>query len=443
MSTENPDTDELSALEAVQDPERLRHRLEGLEASRIDKTREATGDSRAHTVGENMRRAFGFRRFGNVLEDLERMDHPAIEDGSHQIVEHPRAFLDHLIHLDDLDKIRLEHGEFDGLPKERRAVFEWLADRPEIRRDMRLGGTDWLMYGPKGSGKSTASHALGVIRQLEVNRDAVVWRGSSSRSEWLPLRPWARVCLPAGVEDEAVLDPPVDDMDPIPIDLEAAVWEVEEYTSIRDLNHNVLQEGCFHVVYPDPRFRGADRAYQEASEIPNLEHYTSREARELDDQDDRTPVEMWWFAWVIDKIDHGPPMWTKWVCDEVGNLMPEHASNDYHNLYKRIEALRNKYVDARRNKFSLGGIGHDLDDLHHLLQKKLRWRITMSGIDNPTGEVKGMGEAPMDRNYTGHMVLGEALSWNKQTHAPISWSDTPERFKVPGQLHIRFPEVSA
>ncbi len=35
--------------------------------------------------------------------------------------------------------------------------------------------------------------------------------------------------------------------------------------------------------------------------------------------------------------------------------MPEHASNDYHRLYDRIAALRDKYVDARRNKFSFYG----------------------------------------------------------------------------------------
>lgn len=432
-----------SLLEVVRDPELLKARLEDAHAPGLDQTRQVTGDERAHTVGENLRRAFGYRRWSNVLEDLERADHPAMEDGAHPIVEHPRAFLDHLIHLDDMDKLRLEHGDFSGLPKERRALFKWLQERPKMVSDLRNGGTDWLAYGPKGSGKSTMTIGLPVIRNLEINPDAVVWRGSPARAEWLPLRAWTRLCLPAGLEIEALLDPPSDEMDPIPVDLEETVYEVVRYDSIRDLNHNILKEGMLHVVYPDPRFRGATQAYREADEIQEVGHASAWDVVVDGDlgPEDVTPSEMWWFAWGIDKIDHGPPIWVSFVCDEIGNLMPEHASNDYHRLHDRISAYRDKYVDARRNKFSEFGIGHDLDDLHNLMRKKKRWRITMAGIDNPTGKTVGMGEAPMTRNYTQGFRLGQALSWNSQNFAEFSWADVPSEFKVPGQLHIRFPEV--
>jgi hypothetical protein len=88
------------------------------------------------------------------------------------------------------------------------------------------------------------------------------------------------------------------------------------------------------------------------------------------------------------------------------------------------------------------GIGHEGDDLHHLMRKKMRWRVTMNGVDNPTNKaVVGMGEAPMNRQYARHMELGEALMWNKQVFTPFDWADIPARFKVPGQLHIRFPIV--
>lgn len=436
---------ETTILDDVKDPDRLKARIEGQEASGLENTREETGDDRAHTIGENLRRAFGFRRWGNVLADLERQyDHPQTPEGSgHPIVEYPRAFLDHLIHLDDLDKIRLEHGEFSGLPKERRAVFEWLADQPDLVKDLRLGGTDWLAYGPKGAGKTTMTETIPAIRNLEINPDAVVWRGSPSRSEWLPLRAWTRLLLPADLEVEAVLDPPDDKMDPIPVDLEETVWRVERYSSIQELNAEILQEGYLHVVYPDPRFRGATEATDLATEIPELKHISAWEAAqdgELD-RSDITPSSFWWFAWAIHQIDQGPPIWVSAIWDEIGNLLPEHASNDFHELHKRIEAFRNKYVDARRNKFSLFGVGHDQDDLHNLMRKKMRWRITLNGVNNPTGDVVGMGSAPMDRDYTGHMRLGQALSWNKQAFAPFSWADIPDQFKVPGQLHIRFPEV--
>jgi len=101
-------------LEVVQDRDLLRQRVEGAEAPGLEQTRELTGNDRNHSFGENIRRAFGFRTWANVLEDLERMDHPAIEDGSHPIIHHPRAFLDHLVHVDDMDKLRLEHDDLSG-----------------------------------------------------------------------------------------------------------------------------------------------------------------------------------------------------------------------------------------------------------------------------------------------------------------------------------------
>jgi hypothetical protein len=139
MSTETAvdrgeDEEEISLLQVAQDPELLRERVEGAEAPGIESTRELTGDERNHSMGENLRRAFGYTRWGNVLERLERADHPAMEEASHQIVEHPRAYLDHLIHVDDMDKLRLEYDELEGLRKERRATFEWLQEHPEMQR---------------------------------------------------------------------------------------------------------------------------------------------------------------------------------------------------------------------------------------------------------------------------------------------------------------------
>lgn len=440
MSQAN-DSESQSLLEAVRDPERLRSRFEDVDAPALEHTAQETGESRRHTLGENMVDGLGMRTWSNILEDLDSMDHPATKgDGGHPIVEHPRAMLDCLFHLDEIDKLRIDEREFADLPKQRRKVFEWLTERPEIVSDLRIGGTDFLAYGPKGSGKSTFA-ATWVARTLEVNNEAVVWRGSSARAEWLALRPWATVCLPAGLEYEAVLDPPSDAMAPVEVDLEAAVRDLVRYDDIHDLNHNVLEEGGFHVVFPDPKFRGASDVYREAEEIPSdVEHVSVWDP--VEEETEPTPTEMWWFAWAIGKIEFGPPYAMSWFCDEVGNLMPEHASNDYHNLHKRIEAYRNKYVDARRNNFSDYGIGHDEDDLHNLMRKKKRWRVTMNGVDNPVnGEVVGMGQAPMNKQYTGNQQLGEGLFWNKQSFAEFNWSDIPAWLKVPGQLHIRFPGV--
>ncbi|QCJ47251.1 hypothetical protein [Haloprofundus sp. MHR1] len=438
MSQADRPTD--SMLADVADPDRLVERLTSLEVSNVEKTKQVNGGTNAHTLGENMVRNLGMRRFPNVLEELENQRHPMTDGGAHPIVEHPRAFLDPLIHLDEVDKIRIECEDFSGLSRTRRQVFEWLAERPDVVSDLRIGGTDYFAYGPKGTGKTTFLDTWSA-RTLELNTDALVWRGSPARSEWLPMRPWTTLWLPSTLEAEARLSPPVDHVDPIEVDLEDVVREVRYYNDPIDLNQQ-LDEGTFNVVYPDPMFRGCTEVTREADEVPVLDHVSAWDAANDGlDADSITPTSMWWFAWAIAKIDLSAPMPVSWLCDELGNIMPEHASNSYHDLYKRIEAFRNKYVDARRVNFSMYGAGHAGDDLHNLMRKKQRWRVTMNGVDNPTNEkVVGMGKAPMKRQYTRHMKLGEALIWNKQVFAPFGWADIPSRFKVPGQLHIRFPE---
>lgn len=442
MSQADSPEDENSMLAAVADPERLRRRLTDLEVPNVEKTQQMNGGANAHTLGENMIRNLGMRRFPEILADLETMRHPMTGGGPHPIVEHPRAFLDPLIHLSEVDKIRIETEDFSGLSRTRRQVFEWLAERPDVVSDLRIGGTDWFAYGPKGSGKTTMLSTL-AARTLELNTDAWVWRGAPGRSEWLPLRKWATVVLPSTLEYEAVHDPPVDGVEPFEVDLEEVVHDVRYYNSPQDLNHNILEEGGLYVVYPDPRFRKCTELTRKADEVPALEHVSAWDAyHEGLDVETITPTTMWWFAWAISKIEFGPPMPVTWGADELGNIMPEHASNQYHDLFTRIEAFRNKYVDARRTNFSMNGVGHSEDDLHSLMRKKIRWRITMNGVDNPvTDKVVGMGRAPMNRQYTRHMQLGEALMWNKQVYTPFSWSDLPSEYKVPGQLHIRFPEV--
>ena len=438
----SPTDDSSSMLAAVSDPDRLLDRLVNLDVPNVDRTRQFGGGSTAHTLGENMVYNLGFRNFSEVLRDLEDQRHPMTDGGPHPIVEHPRAFLDPLIHLSEVDKIRIECKDYHWLSKQRRKVFEWLAERPDVVSDLRIGGTDWFAYGPKGSGKTTFQLTW-AARQLELNTDAYVWRGSPARSEWLPFRKWATVCLPSRLEHEAVLSPPVDHVDPIEVDLDDVVADVQYYDDPLQLNSEILEEGGFYVVYPDPMFRGCTEITRKADEIPELNHTSAWEAYDEGlDANEITPSTMWWFAWAIGKIALSSPMPVSWGCDEIGNVMPEHASNEHHDLYKRIEAYRNKYVDARRNNFSEFGVGHSEDDLHSLMRKKKRWRVTLNGIDNPTsGKTVGMGNAPMNNQYTKHMQLGEALMWNKQVFAPFDWADIPARFKVPGQLHVRFPKV--
>lgn len=448
MSTTTPTGDadeaERTRIEDLLDPDNLEARLyEAKERVRgLDKIRAETGRADSHTLGENMRRHLGMKRFRGVLEDLERQDHPDPDrDEGHPIIEHPRGFLDCLIKLDEVDQLRLEVGDYSGLPKERKAVLEWLADHPEILRDLRTGGTDFLAHGEMGSGKTTFGETW-VARDLEVNYSAGVWRGSPARTEWLPLRAWTTVCLPSGVEAVAELDPPADDMDRIEVDLERAVRKVVRYDDLDDLNRNVLEEGAFHVVYPDPLFRGCEEATRRASEVVPMEYRSHLDELEGDDP---TPTVMWWFAWAIHNIEFGPPFKTSWYCDEVGNVMPQGASNDYHDHHDRIrKGLVSKYVDGRRSNFSIHSFGHDPEDVDDALRKKQRWRVTMNGEDLPTsGTVTGMGSPPMDRNITKYQELGEAVMWSSQHYAAFNWDDIPSEWKVIGQLKVRYPGIEA
>ena len=81
------------------------------------------------------------------------------------------------------------------------------------------GGTDWLARGKPGTGKSTLANYL-VVRLLEVNDEKVVWRGSSSRSEWLPLAPWTTLYLPDGVDISARHEQKGRRSDPVDLALE-------------------------------------------------------------------------------------------------------------------------------------------------------------------------------------------------------------------------------
>ena len=103
----------------------------------------------------------------------------------------------------DQDEIRRRFGiapfdpsDYDFSPYPNCLIHE---GPTEDRGTDHTGGTNFLGIGEKGSGKST----LGLwyaTRQMEVNNEAVVWRGSPSRSEWLPLRPWTRLFLPSSVD---------------------------------------------------------------------------------------------------------------------------------------------------------------------------------------------------------------------------------------------------
>lgn len=296
---------------------------------------------------------------------------------------------------------------------------------------MDAGGTDVLATGKPGSGKSTQACHF-ATRTMEINDETVVWRASSTRSEWLPLAPWATVCLPRSIDPEIELEPmdPLDDPISISVDeLEEIVRSVEFYEDPLDLNQNVLDRdgdvggGRLAVVYPDPDMARCDEIYQESP--------YRKEELEFSSED---PPKHWWFAWLLARIDRGPHHWMTWICDEIGDLVPQNARKDSYGSYQKVELAKDLWVDARKKNLSIFSWGHAEVDVHQMLRHKVRWRIQMPGKANPTskGDLVGFGSVPMNHDLTSSMRIGEGLLYTERHFQKFRWPEyaDPTDFKL-------------
>ena len=332
--------------------------------------------------------------------------------------------------------------EHFGIPSWDREAFDWPSVVPNCWEhtwdapvDEVAGGTDFLCRGKPGMGKSTLANYV-AVRMMEINDERVVWRGSSSRSEWLPLAPWTRLCLPKDVEISARLeskDPTKPAVELERDDLERIVREIVEYEDPVDLNQNHLKEGAFHVVYPDPRMRGCERVYRDSPER-TYEAPSGRD--ELFAAED--PASHWWFAWVLSRVEHGPHHWTSLIFDEVGDIAPQSAKKDKFGTYQKVEMLKDTWVDARKFGLSIFCFGHAETDIHQMIRKKLRWRVQMRGTANPTtkSDLVGFESVPMNTDLTSQMQVGEALMYTETNFEPFAWKDmpTPHDYKLRLQL---------
>ena len=436
-------------LEVVQDPEYLYEWLRNLEASNIESTREVQNDKRRHSIGENLVRHMEMTPFAKLLHRLEETPDPVEGSAPHSIIRHPRAMLDAIIHTSGMDSWRLDYEDFSGLSDARTNVFEYLCDEQTSvdASDLETtGGSDALIHGPMGRGKTTSVSTF-IARWMEVNGEPIVWRGTPQRTEWLPFAPWTVVCLPEGVDYTVRLAPPEDESgdgtggtDAIEVDLEDVVWQVKRYEDLDDLNNNVLMSGAFHVVYPDPKFRGCERITQQASECPPLEYTSVWEAEE---PGDATPESHWWFSWLVHhNVNEERSMRTTWVCDEASNLFKHHASNDDSGLSDKIDAVSQQYVDFRRNGLTFVLLTQKPKEISWMIRKKMRWGVTLSGTDNPTGSDEIIGvRPPMNTEMTSSWRLGRGLFWTSGQYTEFGWDDLPRRYKVPGKLRIYSPEV--
>ncbi|TKX53252.1 hypothetical protein EXE44_17450, partial [Halorubrum sp. SS7] len=161
------------------------------------------------------------------------------------------------------------------------------------------------------------------------------------------------------------------------------------------------------------------------------------------DGEEATPTSHWWFSWLVHhNVNEQRSMRTTWVCDEASNLFKHHESNDNGGLSTKIDAVSQQYVDFRRNGLSFVLLTQKPREISWMIRKKMRWGVTLSGTDNPTGSDEIIGvRPPMNTEMTSDWKLGRGLFWTSGQYTEFGWDDLPRRYKVPGKLRIISPEV--
>jgi hypothetical protein len=372
-----------------------------------------------------MRRHHGLRPFWKQL--YETSEAQAI-DTTADAVEYPGVVPDCLIHLrrDERELLKHDDPDLSHLPKARRNVLRWLAVDDDALAKMSIGGTDVLATGQPGSGKSTLGNDL-ARQVLEINpEEAFVWRGTPSRAEWTPLAPWTKLLLPSSVGSTVRVQPPAHASGSFTLDPEEIAREVVYYDDVFDLLGE-FEAGTFHVVYPDSAGHGIEDVFARSQRTDHFEWVNTASMADEGEYDTPTPLSHWWFGFVVALVDEAGPEALSLLLDEVGDLLPQAARSGpkNHNWYEKIEAFRDALVDARKNNKTLFMMGHNEADVHDLVRRKLRWRVTMPGWPNPTAgdSVVGFKSAPMHEQHTQYMTVGRGLWWNALHYTKFSWGD--------------------
>jgi len=377
------------------------------------------------TDAGSMRRNHGLRPF---WKQLYQSNHAKRINVTADAVNYPGVIPDCLIHLrrDERELLKQDDPDLSGYQEPRRQVLRWLAADENALSSMSIGGTDFLGTGQPGSGKSTL--ACDLARQiLEINpTEAVVWRGTPSRAEWTPLAKWTKLLLPASCESTVKVDPPQHGATSFELQPEQIAREVVYYDDVFELLE-LFEPGQFHVIYPDPDGHGIEDVFERSSRTDNFDWVNEPDPEDPNESDKPTPLSHWWFGFVTAMVDEMGPEFLTLFIDEVGDLLPQAARSGpkNHNWYEKIEAYRDALVDARKNNKSIFKFGHNEADVHSLVRRKLRWRITMPGWPNPTegDKVVGFNSAPMVEQHTQYMNVGRGLWWNALAYSKFSWGD--------------------
>lgn len=296
------------------------------------------------------------------------------------------------------------------------------------------GGPGCFVHGPEGRGKSTLFLRLAEI-EMDQNDARVVWRAvTGSRAEWLPYAPVARVCVPEGFDVRARFVPKERsrNMSGTAVDLEDVVREVVRYKDVMDLNLRVLQDGQFHVVFPDPDLRGCQWVYEESDRVVA----DSKGEVEFSADD---PADHWWYGWGLSLTERGPFPWTAWFCDEVQSLAPEGAANDLYQTRMKIKMLGEAMEDYRKNGIARYFAGHKDSHMHSLWRHRILFRICMSGTANPRKSRKssipvGFETVRMEEDIMSDRDIGEGLLYNESSFDLLTWQPIPK--PIEGDLQV-------
>lgn len=322
------------------------------------------------------------------------------------------------------------------------------------------GGTNALAVGEKGSGKSTLGLHLsgrfmddaarvpgwaipddnpavpadgiedGESAVVELDPDAVVWRGQPAASEWLPYKHWTTLHLPRHAEIEATWEP--NDMRrtiSADCDLEELVREVRYYDTPQDVN-DALKPGAFNVVYPDPSFNGCEAIMADSDYC--AEPVTFTPAWNASSPEDTTPLVHWWYAYLTARLEYGPYDWTTVVFDEAADLAPEGAPAGKNQTHAKVKALRKIMAHSRKHYLTLVMFAHHEANVHHKVRRTFNWRIDMpDGTANPCdvnndSAPVGFGDIPMIADMLSDKDVGYGLWWNETNFTRFRWDDIPD-----------------